>query len=96
MTNTASPLLSIVILNYNGKQFLFKCLTSIFKQDFCNFQIVFVDNASTDGTVKWLKKIVWKKNYSSSSQSSQSQSSQSSSSSSLTNMYVVISKTNKR
>lgn len=42
-----------------------------------------------------LKKINWKKAYSSSSQSSQSQSSQSSSSS-LTNMYITILKTNKR
>jgi hypothetical protein len=43
-----------------------------------------------------LKKINWKKAYSSSSQSSQSQSSQSSSSSSLTNMYITLLKTNKR
>jgi GT2 family glycosyltransferase len=51
----ACPLVSIVILNYNGKQFLEKCLTSIFNQSFSNFEIVFVDNASVDESVNYVK-----------------------------------------
>ncbi|MGD0644141.1 MAG: glycosyltransferase family 2 protein [Candidatus Bathyarchaeia archaeon] len=56
MPNLECPLLSIVILNYNGKRFLDSCLTSIFKQNFSNFQVVFVDNASTDESVTFVKK----------------------------------------
>ena len=46
--------LDIVIPNYNGKQFLATCLESIFRQTFTSFQVIVVDNGSTDGTVAYL------------------------------------------
>ena len=55
MSKVEHPLVSIVILNYNGKPFLDKCLTSIFNQTFSAFEILFVDNASTDESVDYLK-----------------------------------------
>jgi len=55
MSKVEHPLVSIVILNYNGKPFLDKCLTSLFNQTFSDFEIIFFDNASTDGSVNYLK-----------------------------------------
>jgi GT2 family glycosyltransferase len=55
MADAGYPFVSIVILNYNGKQFLDRCLTSIFNQSFSNFEVVFVDNASFDGSVDYVK-----------------------------------------
>jgi len=46
---------SIVILNYNGKYFLKECLDSVFKQSYNNYQVIFIDNASTDGSVEFVK-----------------------------------------
>ena len=40
------PLISIVITSYNGEDFLDRCLTSIYKSSFKNFEVVLIDNAS--------------------------------------------------
>lgn len=45
---------SIIILNYNGERFIKKLLESIYKQTFRDFEIVFVDNASTDNSIRIL------------------------------------------
>lgn len=42
------PLISIIIINYNGKDFLLPCLDSVFKSNYKNFEVILVDNASTD------------------------------------------------
>jgi GT2 family glycosyltransferase len=42
------PLISIVILNYNAEKFLDECISSIYKTEKINFEIILVDNASTD------------------------------------------------
>ena len=41
-----------VVLNYNGAAVLGECLRSLCKQDYPNFHILVVDNASTDGSEK--------------------------------------------
>ncbi len=53
-----SPDLSIVILNYNVKRLLLNCLESIFKNKTSkdNWQVIVVDNASSDGSVEAVKK----------------------------------------
>jgi glycosyltransferase involved in cell wall biosynthesis len=43
-------------LNFNGKKFLNKCLDSVLKSDYPNFEVILVDNASTDGNIKLVKK----------------------------------------
>ncbi len=45
------PLVSILVLNYNGKKFLKACFDSILKSTYSNFEIALVDNNSTDDSV---------------------------------------------
>ncbi|MBP7847646.1 glycosyltransferase [Patescibacteria group bacterium] len=51
-----NSLVSIVILNYNGKKFNQACLSSVLQQSYTNFEIIFVDNASRDGSVEEVEK----------------------------------------
>ena len=50
------PKVSVIIVNYNGKELLEKCLESLFKVEYDNFEVVVVDNNSTDNTVDFLTK----------------------------------------
>ena len=43
--------ISVIVPCYNGEKFLEECLTSIVNQDYENFEIIFVDNESTDNSV---------------------------------------------
>jgi len=52
----SSPVVSIVIVNYNGKVYLENCLSSIAKSTFKSYEIILVDNASKDGSVDFVKK----------------------------------------
>ncbi|MDD5145562.1 MAG: glycosyltransferase family 2 protein [Candidatus Pacebacteria bacterium] len=49
------PLVSVVILNWNGKRYLNDCLTSLENQSFTNFEIIFADNGSEDDSVSFVK-----------------------------------------
>ena len=49
-------LVSILISNYNKEIFLKKCIKSCLKQKYKNTEIIIVDNKSTDGSVKLIKK----------------------------------------
>ncbi|MFC1649092.1 glycosyltransferase family 2 protein [Patescibacteria group bacterium] len=51
-----NPLVSIVIVNFNGKKWLKDCLTSVFKQTYKNYEVIFVDNNSSDESVDYVKK----------------------------------------
>ena len=50
-----SALVSIIIVNWNGLKWLNDCFGSLAKQDYKNYEIIFVDNASIDGSVPWVK-----------------------------------------
>lgn len=50
--NTAKVDVSIVVPVYNVQQYLNRCLNSIIKQRFSSFEIVLVDDGSTDGSGK--------------------------------------------
>jgi len=59
------PCVSVVIPNLNGKDFLVGCLRSLERQIFRDFEVILVDNGSTDGSVAlvrsefpWLETIV--------------------------------------
>lgn len=43
-----APLISIIISNYNGSSFIKPCLDSILKSSLDKFEIVFIDDGSTD------------------------------------------------
>jgi GT2 family glycosyltransferase len=49
-------LVTVIIPNYNGKQYLADCLRSLHKQTFLDFDIVVVDNGSDDGSREYLEK----------------------------------------
>ena len=49
-----SPLVSIIIVNWNHEQYLKKCLDSLSNQNFRDFDICIVDNGSTDGSGEWI------------------------------------------
>ena len=46
---------SIIIVNWNGKEFLKSCLKSIFNQTYSNFEVIVVDNHSFDESVDFIK-----------------------------------------
>ena len=50
-----SPLISIIIVNFNGLRFLEPCLSSLTTQSFRNFEIIIVDNHSSDGSARYLR-----------------------------------------
>lgn len=57
------PKAFVIILNYNGKDVLKKCLLSVFKNDYPNFEIVLVDNNSIDGSFETAKADFSKANF---------------------------------
>ena len=46
---------SIIIVNYNGKHFLLDCLSSVLAQKYSPFEIIVVDNASSDGSIEFIQ-----------------------------------------
>ncbi|QQS15323.1 MAG: glycosyltransferase family 2 protein [Candidatus Moraniibacteriota bacterium] len=51
-----SPLVFILILNYNGRATLLDCLRSVFHLDYPLFRVVVIDNASTDDSFEQARK----------------------------------------
>ena len=65
-----SSFVSIVILNYNGRNYLEQFLPSVVTSSYTNKNIIIADNASTDDSVQWMKEnhpeiqlILLEKNY---------------------------------
>jgi GT2 family glycosyltransferase len=55
LNETSWPSVSLLILNWNGKTLLEKYLASCFNLDYPNYQVVIVDNHSTDGSVNFVQ-----------------------------------------
>ncbi len=49
------PNVGVVILNHNGKQLAQACIQSVLKSTYPHKEIILVDNASTDGSVEFLR-----------------------------------------
>jgi hypothetical protein len=49
------PLVYIIVLNYNGYQDTLECLESLEKLNYGNFQVVVVDNCSTDASESMIR-----------------------------------------
>jgi len=56
-------LVSIIIPNYNGGQFIKDLFSSLSQQTFKNFEVIFVDNASTDNSIELLEEILKRNRY---------------------------------
>jgi len=52
---TSIPSVAVVILNWNGKNFLEKFLPSVIASDYDNLSIIVADNGSTDDSVSFLR-----------------------------------------
>jgi len=53
--DSEAPLVSIVIVNWNGLQDTKLCLKHTAEQSYSNIEIVVVDNGSSDGSLKYLR-----------------------------------------
>lgn len=49
-------LVSIIILNWNGEHLLKTCLDSVFSLAYPNYEVIFVDNASSDNSVEFVSR----------------------------------------
>jgi len=56
INNKNRPLVSVIIVNWNGKHLLNECLVSLRQQVYPNWEVILVDNGSTDGSVEYVKK----------------------------------------
>ena len=54
--NPMNPLISIIIVNFNGKKWLAPCLDSVRAQEYKNYEIILVDNASSDDSLEFVQK----------------------------------------
>lgn len=48
------PLVSIIIVNWNGENLLEECINSVMKSNYSNIEIIVVDNCSTDKSIQVL------------------------------------------
>jgi GT2 family glycosyltransferase len=51
------PLVSLVVLNYNGKSSIGECLESIRDQSYPGLEVIVVDNASSDGSPELVERL---------------------------------------
>lgn len=56
-TNYTEPMVSVAIVNYNGKDILESCLSSVLNCCYRNFEVILYDNGSTDGSIKLVKEL---------------------------------------
>ena len=49
------PLVSVIILNWNGGAYAEEAILSILKQDYSEYELIVVDNGSTDSSLRIIK-----------------------------------------
>ena len=55
LTTGHAPQVTVIIVNWNGRQHLADCLPSLLATRYPNFRIMVLDNGSTDGSLAWLQ-----------------------------------------
>jgi GT2 family glycosyltransferase len=50
-----SPLVYVIVLNFNGSKWLAACLESLRATEYANFRTTLVDNASTDNSIEFVR-----------------------------------------
>ncbi len=48
-------MISVVVLNYNGLRYLERCLSSLLAQTYSDFEVIVVDNGSSDDSVNYIE-----------------------------------------
>jgi GT2 family glycosyltransferase len=56
-TDERHPLVSIIIPNYNGSKLIKRFMPLVFETNYPNFEVIFVDDGSTDNSVKLVKSL---------------------------------------
>ena len=56
MKKERHPLVSVIINCLNGEEFIEDAITSVYRQSYTNWEIIFWDNASYDKTSEIVKK----------------------------------------
>jgi GT2 family glycosyltransferase len=51
------PYVSVIVLSYNGLNFTLHCIESVLSTEYPRFEVVFVDNGSTDGTMETVRSL---------------------------------------
>jgi GT2 family glycosyltransferase len=52
---TTPPAVSVIIVNWNGRRWLESCLSALQTQTYEDFEVIVVDNGSTDDSLPWLR-----------------------------------------
>jgi GT2 family glycosyltransferase len=50
-----SKFVTVIVLNWNGKRFLQKCIGSLLDQEYLTYEVLLVDNASTDNSIEFVQ-----------------------------------------
>jgi len=50
------PKVDVIVLNFNGRRFLEECLLTLHQQTYQDFEVLVVDNASSDDSVEFIQK----------------------------------------
>lgn len=53
MSERRYPLVSVIVLNYNCRGFLGSCLSSLLNTEYPRYELILVDNGSTDGSLSF-------------------------------------------
>jgi GT2 family glycosyltransferase len=54
---TLAGLVSVVVINFNSGEHIFHCIDSLQKQSYRNWELIIVDNASTDGSSEAVRQL---------------------------------------
>lgn len=52
-----SPVFSIVLCTYNAEAYLDECMQSLLEQTFADYELIIVDDGSSDGTIPYLRSL---------------------------------------
>lgn len=58
MNDIKNIFFTIIVPNYNNSLYLEKSLKSILKQNFDNYELIIIDDVSTDNSVEIINKII--------------------------------------
>jgi len=63
MHEDSQPKIFVIVLNFNGLAVLTQCLSSVYQSRYLNFEVVVVDNNSSDGSLEQAKKSFSRANF---------------------------------